>query len=93
MIGIAGIGIPLASVALSRRRFDMSRYFFHLRRGQVTVLDQEGVELASIEDAAREATRRAQEIASKDALHGGVASSRVISIADDAWRTVMELTF
>jgi hypothetical protein len=71
----------------------MSRFFFHLRRGQVTVLDQEGVELASIEDAAKEATRRAQVIASKDALHGGLASSRVISIADDAWRTVMELTF
>ena len=28
----------------------MSRYFFHLRRGQVTALGQEGVELASIED-------------------------------------------
>jgi hypothetical protein len=36
----------------------MSRYFFHLRRGQVTVLDQEGVELASIEDAAKEAGNR-----------------------------------
>jgi len=93
MIGIAGIGYPLARVAVSRRWFDMSRYFFHFRRGQVIVLDQEGVEFASIEDAAKEAARRAQEIASKDALQGGAASSRVISIADHAWRTVMELTF
>ena len=71
----------------------MSRYFFHLRRGQVTVLDQEGVELASIEDAAKEAGNRAQEIASKDALHGATANSRVIAIADEQWRTLMELPF
>jgi hypothetical protein len=71
----------------------MSRYFFHLRRGQVTVLDREGVELASVEDAAKEAGKRAQAIASKDALHGAVANGRVISIADDKWRTVMELPF
>jgi len=71
----------------------MSRYFFHLRRGQVTVLDQEGVELASIEDAAKEAGKRAQQIASKDALHGAAANGRVITIADDKWHTVMELPF
>jgi len=71
----------------------MSRYFFHLRRGQLTVLDQEGVELSSIADAAKEAGKRAQEIASKDALKGAAANSRVITIADDKWRTVMELPF
>jgi Domain of unknown function (DUF6894) len=71
----------------------MSRYFFHLRRGQVTVLDQEGIELATIEDAAKEAGKRAQEIASKDALNGAAADSRVITIADEQWRPVMELPF
>jgi len=71
----------------------MSRYFFHLRRGQVTVLDREGVELASVEDAAKEAGKRAQAIASKDALHGAAANGRAITIADDRWRTVMELPF
>jgi hypothetical protein len=71
----------------------MSRNFFHLRRGRVTVLGQEGVELASIEDAAKEAGNCAQEIASKDALHGAAANSRVIAIADEQWRTLMELPF
>jgi hypothetical protein len=71
----------------------MSRYFFHLRRGQVTVLDREGIELASIEDAAKEAGKRAQVIASKDALQGAAAKSRMITIADDQWRTVLELPF
>jgi hypothetical protein len=71
----------------------MSRYFFHLRRGQLTVLDQEGVELASIEEAAKEAGKRARAIASKDALNGAQANRRAIAIADDKWRTVMELPF
>jgi hypothetical protein len=71
----------------------MSRYFFHLRRGHLTVLDREGVELASIEEAAKEAGNRAREIASKDALKGAQANCRVIAIADDKWLTVMELPF
>ena len=71
----------------------MSRYFFHLRRGQVTVLDQDGNELANLEDAAKEAGNRAQEIASKDALNGAAANSRVITIADEQWRPVMEMPF
>jgi len=29
----------------------MPRYFFHVKRGRVTVLDHQGVELADIEDA------------------------------------------
>jgi hypothetical protein len=71
----------------------MPRYFFHLRRGQVTVLDQAGIELANIEDAAKEAGNRAQEIAAKDALNGAAANSRLIAIADEQWRPVMELAF
>ena len=57
------------------------------------MLDQEGIELATIEDAAKEAGKRAQEIASKDALNGAAADSRVITIADEQWRPVMELPF
>ena len=59
----------------------------------MTVLDQEGIELATIEDAAKEAGKRAQEIASKDAPNGAAADSRVITIADEQWRPVMELPF
>jgi len=32
---------------------EMPRYFFHFKRGQVTLLDQEGVELADIEQAVK----------------------------------------
>ena len=40
----------------------MPRYYFHVRRGQMTVLDQEGIELADAADAEVEAARRAQQI-------------------------------
>jgi hypothetical protein len=57
------------------------------------VLDQEGVEPASIEEAAKEAGKRARAIASKDALNGLRPIAGAISIADDKWHTVMELRF
>ena len=44
------------------------RYFFHFKRGQMTILDQEGVDLAGITEAAEEAARRGRAIATRDAL-------------------------
>jgi len=66
------------------------RYFFHVKRGQVTILDQEGVELADIREAAREAARRGWEIAAHEALNGAPAGAGKI-IIDDEWCTVLEL--
>jgi len=43
----------------------MPRYYFHVRRGQMTVLDQEGIELADTVDAELEATQRAQQIVNR----------------------------
>ena len=70
----------------------MPRYFFHVKRGQVTVLDQEGIELAGIEEAEQEAARLGREIAADDALHGTQSSDGMI-IIDEDWRTVLELPF
>jgi len=72
---------------------EMPRYFFHVKCGQLTVLDREGVELADIANAVKEAAHRAQEIVLKDVLQGVCAVSRLIIIADDEWRTVTELPF
>jgi hypothetical protein len=71
----------------------MRRYFFHVKSGHLTVLDREGVELADIAYAVKEAARRAQEIVSKDVLQGVSAVSRMIIIADDELHTVTELPF
>ena len=72
---------------------EVPRYYFHVKRRQLTVLDQEGVELADIANAVKEAARRAQEIVLKDVLQGVSAVSRMIIIDDDELHTVTELPF
>ena len=83
----------------AQRRFteelfgEMPRYFFHIKRGQVTVLDQDGIELPSLEDAAKEAMRRGQELASKASVQDTIGARRMIIIADSEWRTMIEVPF
>ena len=77
----------------------MPRYYFHVRRGQLTVLDQEGVELADTLDAEVEAAQRAQGIANGEAMNGAsmneASPSRAggIIVADDNWQTLFEFPF
>lgn len=67
----------------------MRRFYFHIRRGQVTVLDHEGCELADAATAREEATRRVRAIVMRDGsdIGGGII------IADDNWQTLFELPF
>jgi len=46
----------------------MPRYFFHVKRGPVTILDQKGVELGNTADAVKEAARRAEKIVTEAAF-------------------------
>ena len=74
----------------------MPRYFFHVRRGQMTVLDQEGIELAGTVDAEVEGAQRAQHIVNRGSLNGlnGQSASRGgIIVADDNWETLFEFPF
>jgi hypothetical protein len=48
----------------------MPRYYFHVRRGQITILDHEGIELADTLDAEEEAAQRAQGCANGEAMNG-----------------------
>jgi len=41
----------------------MPRYYFHIKRGQVVMLDQEGLEFSGMAVADKEATRRGQKTA------------------------------
>lgn len=70
----------------------MPHYFFHVKRGRATVLDHEGVALADLTHAQREATRRAEEIVLQEGLNAVPQGSGVIVVADD-WQTVMEVPF
>jgi hypothetical protein len=71
----------------------MPRYYFHVRRGQITILDHEGIELADTVDAEVEAADRAQQIVNGASLNGASASRGRIIVADDNWQTVFELPF
>ena len=64
-------------------------YFFHLKCGQVVILDQIGLELPDMEEAAKEAARRGREIAKRGPLQG-VAGGSVI-VADEQWRPIFEV--
>ena len=76
----------------------MPRYYFHVRRGQITVLDHEGIVLADTAHAKVEAAQRAQQVVNGEAMNGASmkeASARRggIIIADDNWETLFELPF
>jgi len=45
----------------------MPRYYFHVRRGQMTVVDHEGIELADNIEAVQEAERRGRDIPKDEA--------------------------
>ena len=74
----------------------MPRYYFHVRRGQITILDNEGIELADLVHAELKAAERAQEVVNeeslkRESLNRGNRGS--IVVADDSWQTVFELPF
>jgi hypothetical protein len=87
----------LRKVLVPAGGFEMPRYFFHVKRGQVTILDQEGIELDNAVQAEAEAVHRAQKIVPDEALNGAPASRRtsggMIIVADDNWRRLFELPF
>ncbi len=89
-------GFP-AKVLVPAEGFEMPRYFYHVKRGQVTVLDQEGIELANAAQAEEEAARRAQQCLADDALNGTPVSREIsnvmIVVADENWRRLFELLF
>jgi hypothetical protein len=75
------------------RRCEMPRFYFHTRRGQMTVLDQEGFDLPDITHAEDEAKKRAQAIVASEAPKGVPATSGKIIVDDDNGQTVFELEF
>jgi Domain of unknown function (DUF6894) len=73
----------------------MPHYYFHVRRGQITVLDHEGIELADAADVKVEAAQRAKQVVNGEAMNGASmneasASRGGIIVADDNWDTLFE---
>ena len=76
----------------------MRRYYFHVRRGQITVLDHDGIELTDTADAEVEGAERAQRLASGEATNGVSTDTasvirRGIIVADDNWQRLFEFPF
>ena len=76
----------------------MPRYYFHVRRGQITVLDYEGIDLADPVHAEVKAAQRAQQIVNGRSLNGGslneASDSRgTIIVADENWQRLFEMPF
>jgi hypothetical protein len=76
----------------------MAHYYFHVRHGQITVLDHEGIALADTVDAEVEAAQRAQQVMDGEAMNGASmdeasASRGGIIVADDNWQTLFEFPF
>jgi hypothetical protein len=70
----------------------MRRFYFHVKNGQVTVLDHEGVEFADEHEAATEAARRGGEIARRSALKGVSPNGRIL-VVDEQWQPVCGVPF
>jgi hypothetical protein len=91
---IAAAGCHFSVPERRRGVREMPRYFFHVKHGQMTVLDQEGIELADTVEAEIEAARRAQQIVGEEASKGVPSSTgRMIIVADENWQRLFELSF
>jgi len=70
----------------------MQRYYFHVKRGPMTVFDREGIKLPNVTDAVAEATRRAETIVVRDGLNAVPQGTGMVIITDD-YQTVTEVPF
>jgi hypothetical protein len=71
----------------------MSLFFFHLRDGTDTLIDEEGAELDSAEEARESAMMHARSIISHEALQGRINLNQRIEVLDEAGALIFSLGF
>jgi hypothetical protein len=71
----------------------MSLYFFHLRDGTDTLIDEEGAELPNAEEARESALLQARSIISHDALQGRINLNQRIDVLDETGALICSLSF
>jgi hypothetical protein len=69
----------------------MPTYYFHVRSGSELIRDQEGQELASLEDARAEALGSARDLLAEGARVGADRSAWAVLVADEAGGTLAEV--
>ncbi|HSQ99778.1 MAG TPA: hypothetical protein VLM36_07665 [Sphingomicrobium sp.] len=71
----------------------MPLYFFHLRDGKDTLIDEEGMDLAGFDEAKAAALRQARDIISHEARLGRIDLGQRIDVVDAAGATIYSLRF
>ena len=71
----------------------MPLYFFHLRDGEDTLIDAEGIELDGVEHAKATALVQARDIISHDATKGWINLAQRIDVLDEEDVTVCSIRF
>ena len=71
----------------------MAQYFFHLRDGVDTLLDDEGCELADLAAVAKQALREARSLISQEALSGAINLAQRLEVEDALGVVVYRLDF
>ncbi|EJZ18681.1 hypothetical protein NE852_28325 (plasmid) [Rhizobium sp. Pop5] len=71
----------------------MPRFYFNVVSGADTVVDPEGSELATLEDARREAVQDARALMSQAILAGRDISGREMHICDEDGNVLLTLPF
>ena len=71
----------------------MPLYFFHLRDGDDTLIDEEGVELAGIDEVKAAALRQARDIISHEARLGRIDLGQRVDVVDEAGAVIHSLEF
>ena len=71
----------------------MSLYFFHLRDGTDTLIDDEGVELNGVEEARASVLSSAMDIISHEAITGRINLRQRIDVVDEAGALICSVDF
>lgn len=71
----------------------MPLYFFHLKDGEDTLIDAEGIELSGVDEAKASALLQARDIVSHEALKGSINLAQRIEARDEAGVIVCSISF
>lgn len=71
----------------------MARFYFHVFNGNGETHDDEGIELANLDEARAQAVTGIRSILRDEVTHGTLDLTGVLKVADDAEHILMEISF
>lgn len=71
----------------------MKRYFFHIRHNGETVMDEEGDEYPSLDDAKSSAIRSVRELVAARIKNGHMVSDKYMDVHDETGELLASISF